>query len=210
MKTIDFYNKINLMHSKEYLESFLTYICSPIIAELKPAITLTLDKNNEKLFFSWHQFGSSFLNTVNLNYIILGTVEDSKLIIMIYDKKMLENELLKDPVREFLIGLGYPNQVDVLKYLTTLMIRYEKYHCPHELGIFLGIPIEDVKDFMNCTPKKCLLCGYWKVYNNLQQAKNTFKLYDIVKSYTIDRILKGSLLTDVALGIKTLSYTFKV
>ncbi|WP_297438851.1 DUF3793 family protein [uncultured Clostridium sp.] len=42
---------------------------------------------------------------------------------------------------------------------------------------------------MSCTPKKCLLCGYWKVYNNCQSAINTFTLYDKARENLIDDIL---------------------
>ena len=76
------------------------------------------------------------------------------------------------------------------------------YHCPHELGIFLGIPIEDVKDFMECTNKKCLLCGYWKVYNNYYTAEKTFKQYDIIKEHTIHSFVKSSSAIELAEGIK--------
>ena len=46
-------------------------------------------------------------------------------------------------------------------------------------------------DFMNCKNKKCLSCGYWLVYNNLKEAKETFSRYDKVKEHTVNYILKG-------------------
>mgnify|MGYP002197944272 CR=1 FL=1 len=90
------------------------------------------------------------------------------------------------------MSLGYPNKFSVEEALEILQVRYELYNCPHELGIFLGFPLEDVKDFMECKEKKCLLCGYWKVYNNTIEAKKIFDKYDEIKEYTIKNILKGN------------------
>ena len=39
--------------------------------------------------------------------------------------------------------------------------------------------------------KKCLACGYWKVYNQCNKAKRIFNLFDRVKEETLDNILDG-------------------
>ncbi|KMT21760.1 DUF3793 family protein [Clostridium cylindrosporum] len=206
MKTIDFYNKLNSMHEKDYIENFLTYSTSLVIAGIKPAVTIALSEQNKKLFKSWKHFGRDFVDKLSLNYIELRNTSKST-ILMIYDKDVLQKRLTKESVQQFLIELGYPKTLDIHSYINKLKLRYEKYHCPHELGLFLGIPIEDVKDFMNCTPKECLLCGYWKVYNNLHEAKNTFDKYDMIKEYTIQSILQGKLSHDVAFKIKNYSFS---
>ncbi len=48
-----------------------------------------------------------------------------------------------------------------------------------------------MKDFINCNDKKCLLCGYWKVYNDCISAQRIFQSYDQVKEYTVNSIFKG-------------------
>lgn len=70
---------------------------------------------------------------------------------------------------------------DINNYVNTLKDRYEKYNCPHELGVFLGYPLDDVRDFMEYNNKKCLGCGYWRVYNDITRAKEIFSKYDKVK-----------------------------
>ncbi len=111
---------------------------------------------------------------------VIGGLKPSSTITLSYDNK------------EFLNKLGYDLTLTLEENLDILVYRYEKYHCPHELGLFLGIPFEDVKDFMECTTKKCLLCGYWKVYNNSDEAKMIFNQYDEVKHYTIKNMLEGN------------------
>lgn len=205
MRHLDFYNKLNSMHSKEYIETFLVYNLSLVIAGIKPAVTVTIKKNNEKLYNSWNDFGVNFINSTNLKFIELRESTES-IIIMIYDEFILEKELRKKSHNQFLLNMGYPQNACINDYINTLKSRYEKYHCPHELGLFLGIPFKDVKDFMECTTKKCLLCGYWKVYNDSKKAKIIFTKYDKVKEYTMKNMLEGNSSRDLALSIKNYFY----
>jgi len=191
MKYLDFYNKLNSMENKEYIENYLLYNTSLVIAGVKPAVTLTLKKTNHKLHNSWNKFGNKFINEINLEYIQLRENNDYT-ILMIYDKNVLEKKINNKENREFLSKLGYNKEFLIDDCIKKLKTRYDKFHCPHELGLFLGIPFKDVKDFMECTEKKCLLCGYWKVYNNTDEAKKIFNKYDEIKEYTMKSILKGS------------------
>jgi hypothetical protein len=193
------------MHSKEYIETFLVYNLSLVIAGIKPAVTLTIKKNNQKLYSSWNDFGINFLNSTYLKFIELRESNES-IILMIYDEFILEKELNKKSHKEFLLNMGYSINDCINDYLNTLKSRYEKYHCPHELGLFLGIPFKDVKDFMECTTKKCLLCGYWKVYNDSKKAKIIFTKYDKVKDYTMKNMLEGNSSRDLVLSIKNYFY----
>ncbi len=205
MDYINFYNKLDLMDSKEYIENFLIYNSSLVIAGIKPAATITIKKNKNRLYNSWLKFGSDFIEAINLDFIELRESDDS-IIIMIYDKIILKNELNKKSYIEFLENIGYSFNSDVNYYINKLKSRYEKYHCPHELGLFLGIPFEDVKDFMECTTKKCLLCGYWKVYNDSDKARKIFNSYDKVKEYTRNNILNGNSSRELALSIRDSFY----
>lgn len=205
MKYLEFYNKLESMRDKEYIENFLVYNTSLVIAGVKPAVTIAMKKNNIKLYSNWNNFGKTFIKRINLEFVELRESNES-IIIMIYDENILKKELNKKENLEFLIKLGYPHEVETKEYVNTLKFRYEKYHCPHELGLFLGIPFKDVKDFMECTTKKCLLCGYWKVYNDSSKAKTIFNQYDKVKEYTIKNMLEGNLSRDLALSIKDSFY----
>lgn len=191
MKYLDFYNKLNSMEDNEYIENYLLYNTSLVIAGAKPAVTITIKKNNHKLYNSWTKFGKSFIDIINLEYTELRENMEY-IILIIYDRRVLNKNLNIKENKEFLINLGYKENFIIDDCIKNLKNRYDKYHCPHELGLFLGIPFEDVKDFMECTEKKCLLCGYWKVYNNTMEAKKIFDKYDEIKEYTIKNILKGN------------------
>jgi len=202
MKYLDFYNRLDSMKAKEYIENFLVYNSSLVIAGVKPAVTVAMKKNNKKAYSGWNNFGKSFIKNINLKFIELRESDDS-IIIMIYDEDILKKELKQKSHIEFLKNIGYSYKAEINQHINTLKSRYEEYHCPHELGLFLGIPFEDVKDFMECTTKKCLLCGYWKVYNDSSKAKTIFNEYDKVKEYTIKNMLEGNSSRDLALSIKS-------
>ena len=59
---------------------------------------------------------------------------------------------------------------------------------PHELGLLLGYPLADVKGFIE-NKGKCYLCsGYWKVYKNEREAKQTFFLYRLAKQFAMELV----------------------
>lgn len=207
MSYLDFYNKLDYMEEKEFIQNYLIYSASLVIAGVKPSATITLKKYNDKIYKNWIRFGREFLDEIKLKFIELRETKTS-IIVLIYDEKILIKELSKSNVFEYLVRLGYSKDINIDIYVKTLKFRYEMYHCPHELGLFLGIPFEDVKDFMECTEKKCLLCGYWKVYNDANKAKFIFNKYDEVKDFTKKRFVEGTISKDLVLKIRENFYRY--
>ena len=73
------------------------------------------------------------------------------------------------------MALGYPlPDLDVC--LDYLCDRY-RVEFPHEIGLFLDYPPEDVRGFMEDRSAKSLAVGYWKVYGNVRKARRTFRRY---------------------------------
>ncbi|WP_317310589.1 DUF3793 family protein [Clostridium thermobutyricum] len=194
-KILDFYKKIGVMDTKESLEKYLLFTLSPVIGGLKPSSTITLSYD-KKEYSIWSNYKKEFLEILKLKEIVLrkGTKAE---IILIYNEENLLNCINKKDNRKFLNKLGYDLTLTLEENLDILVYRYEKYHCPHELGVFLGIPIEDVIDFMECSDKKCLMCGYWKVFNNYNNAKDIFNKYDISKNIMIKSIEENKALLNI-------------
>lgn len=194
-KILDFYKKIGGMDTKESLEKYLLFTLSPVIGGLKPSSTITLSYD-KKEYSIWSNYKKEFLEILKLKEIVLrkGTKAE---IILIYNEENLLNCINKKDNKEFLNKLGYDLTLTLEENLDILVYRYEKYHCPHELGVFLGIPIEDVIDFMECSDKKCLMCGYWKVFNNYNNAKDIFDKYDISKNIMIKSIEENKALLNI-------------
>ena len=183
----DFYKCIKQLDGCMYLENYLKYMLSPVIHNVKPSITITLT-SHRNLIETWNEHGGQILRKLGLKWIALRNTKAGS-ILFIYKPSLIEKTLESMDVREFLRQIGYESfeSEEAVNYLVE---RYNQYHCPHELGIFLGIPLEDVKDFMSCHEKKCLFCGYWKVYNNLEYALETFKAYDNAKKQMLNELIE--------------------
>ncbi len=103
-KISTFYNLLNGMEGKEYIETFISYNVALISARLKPSITLNLSKyDNKDIFYLWNIYGKDYLKRLNLDYISLRD-SDKSLIVLIYDKELLEKYInKKDILKIFLI-----------------------------------------------------------------------------------------------------------
>lgn len=189
-KCIYFFNILNELEDKEYFENFMLYNLSLVTSKIKPSATVNLTKENRNLYKLWLVYGENFLNNKDLDYVLLRKSENS-IVVLIYNRQVLSTYLNKRDNLMFLEKIGYNTNCSLEQALNKLQERYNIYNCPHELGVFLGYPVDDVIDFMECSNKKCIMCGYWKVYNNQERATETFKLYDEVRQYTLEKILTG-------------------
>lgn len=95
-------------------------------------------------------------------------------LIYLYRPTLVERQLRKPGVRELLQKYDYPSE-GITEYLQQLKKRIRENQCfPHEIGIFLGYPLEDVIGFIENRGKNCKYCGFWKVYCNEEETKKYF------------------------------------
>ena len=87
-----------------------------------------------------------------------------RILVYIYNKKMLTAWLSMPQVQQFLSEYGYTCDMSLEQKLRRLFCRISCGSFPHEIGAFLGYPVEDIRGFISNCGKNCLLCGYWKVY----------------------------------------------
>lgn len=87
-------------------------------------------------------------------------------------------EVLGDPAtRSFLKGLGYPVD-NVAEFMGTLRrrlaahLRGEGVPFPHEIGVVLGYPLEDVLGYMHGASETCR--GPWRSYGDARTAELRF------------------------------------
>ena len=85
-------------------------------------------------------------------------------------------------VQRFLdsLHLGYEEGED---WILRFKERFQNYKgagdvFPHEVGIFLGYPLWDIRAFIENPRQKAKLTGYWKVYFDVEGALRRFQLFD--------------------------------
>ena len=95
----------------------------------------------------------------------------------LYRPSRLKKDLSSPEAVSILSGKGYSCD-DPDRCLAQLVehLRDDK-EFPHEIGLFLGYPPEDVRSFMKspCQGVKCVGC--WKAYSNKEEAEKTFERF---------------------------------
>jgi len=98
-------------------------------------------------------------------------------LIYVYRYSKLSRDLTNHRVQKLLKDYGYQD-ICTEGAIKELKKRLRASLCfPHEIGVFLGYPIEDVIGFIENSGKDCKCCGFWKVYCNEAQAQRTFEKY---------------------------------
>ena len=68
-------------------------------------------------------------------------------LLLVYRPERLERQLADPAVRSLLLQEGYPVEGGLEAMLETLTCRLAQEDFPHEVGLFLGYPHEDVEGF---------------------------------------------------------------
>jgi len=130
-------------------------------------------------------------------------VANGKALIYLYRSGDLEKALMCDGVRRLLRACGY-SRFDVHGALETLKARLNDLDAfPHEIGVFLGYPLEDVLRFIENGGRNCLSCGCWKVYSNECEALKAFERYEKCKAVYQRLFASGCPLTRLTVAART-------
>lgn len=141
------------------------------------------------------------LHNTNISLIILCTCKKRHLV-MVYRAKELEEHLRGKEVSDYLREFGYRRD-DFISNLIRLHQRMNGFYnkmkeFPHEVGVFLGYPICDIKGFLENKGERYLHSGYWKIYGNLEETRKKFLSYDEARETAIDEFLSGRELESIA------------
>ena len=95
-------------------------------------------------------------------------------LIYVYRPARLRQDLAQPAAQRLLAERGYPcGQPE--RCVARLMQRLRQAaEFPHEIGLFLGYPVEDVIGFIENKGKNCLCCGCWKCYTDAEAAQKAF------------------------------------
>ena len=159
---------------------------SPTLARLKPGSLINLETGEG--FFEEFTGLSEELREKGVRLTILRLC-GGKALVYVYRPLDLEHILHDREVQGFLASCGYI-RFDADSAIQTLR---QRLNCsvassqntdsfPHEIGVFLGYPLEDVVGFIENGGRNCLACGCWKVYSNPCCALRTFRRFEKCKS----------------------------
>lgn len=142
------------------------------------------------------------LRESELSWFILWS-NPKKVSMLVYQKEHLMQYLQTAEIREILMAEGYPSDLsDLNAILKRMSERYKKTRkgmgdFPHEMGVFLGYPADDVREFIDKQGKDFLYSGYWKVYSRVEEKKQIFAQYEDARDTLIRLLNRGESLTDI-------------
>ena len=177
----------------EDIRTQLALQCAPLITGIKVSNLLIVQNDN---IFKVRRI----LRDTDIQYFVLLKTKQ-KTTMLLYQKSELESYMKKERVKIFLLDMGY--QKPVLNHvLPLLQEKYRDYmekkeEFPHELGILLGYPVEDVIGFIENKGKNCLCSGYWKVYGNLAAKVCLFQKFELAKETLIQLVSNGENMIDI-------------
>lgn len=162
----------------------ITYEIAPTLCGKKTASLITLTKANRGMYNLWIMHKEEFLKSIPLKYFELNSTSDA-ITILFYNQNKLSEVIQDGECMDFLKSYGYRRNITLDNCLCKLRERFNKCF-PHEIGLFLDIPLEDVKGFIRNSGREYIYCGYWKVYGDVEKTQKIFESYDGIKKKIIE------------------------
>jgi len=159
-------------------EAVLVRQCAPTLAGMKPGSIFCfnhspLEVSRQKVC-QWNKQLAPFGLTVQ---ILLERPSSSSVIVFVYRHNRLEQMLSDDAYQSFLAQAGYErtNLDGLLEQLAYRLRTQPEF--PHEIGVFLGYPLQDVIGFIENHGRNFTCCGFWKSYGDPAEMQVCFACY---------------------------------
>lgn len=155
-------------------ENMVVQCCSPTLAGLKTGSLFVCPFESVEEQRRTIRLWNRRLRSCGLRMLPLRR-RNNKALIYLFRDSHLARDLQQAQARQLLAERGYDcdNPGSCILHLMRRLRDCEDF--PHEIGLFLGYPPEDVLGFIQQRECKCIGC--WKVYGDEQAAKATFAKY---------------------------------
>lgn len=178
-------------------EELVVRLCAPTLAGLKTGSLFSAEYTSEAEFQGELKQLNQRLQPKGLCALALRYGVRSVLV-YIYRPDRLKVDLSGDAAKHLLNRLGYKttSPESCIAELQSRVQDEKKF--PHEIGLFLSYPPEDVQGFIDNKAQSYKCVGTWKVYGDPERAQKTFNLYkhctdvycrSLKKGRSFDRLL---------------------
>lgn len=161
--------------------------CAPLFAKLKLSNMLIVSEGEEETVQQILRFSDIKVELIS-RYA-------GKVTLLLYREEEMIAYLAQRKVQNLLCFLGY-HDFTLEELFQKFRQRYQEYQWsgaafPHEMGIFLGYPVEDVTGFIKHEGRNYLYTGYWKVYQNLQEKLQLFQRFEKAEKILLQFVAAG-------------------
>lgn len=158
-------------------ESTIIKHCSPTLAGLKVGNLFTYFYEDSEILENSIDSMNKKLNNKGIFLKVLRK-KDKKALVYVYRLSKLKERIFQKDFFYFLLENGYQYHntegcIDNLIYRISASKEF-----PHEIGVFLGYPLSDIKSFIKYKGKNSKCVGCWKVYTNECEARKLFNKFE--------------------------------
>lgn len=156
-------------------EEMVIRYCAPTLASLKTGSLFSCrfascDDMHSSVRELNRRLSSKGLRALPMRY------GDGRGLVYLFRPGRLRRDLLDETASTLLRERGYSCENPNLCLMRLMERIRQEADFPHEIGLFLGYPPEDVYGFIHARHgAKC--CGCWKVYGDVEAARRTFERY---------------------------------
>jgi hypothetical protein len=181
------------LDEEQCLASYIAWQAAEVISNVKPANLinvlnrdLTCGRNMHTL---WQKHRNTIFNAGEYREVALKQKCD-RLLVLIYNPAALSKTLQTNDIRKTLRELGYRynNTEEALAHLEA---RMQNDDFPHEIGFFLGYPVQDVLGFMKMNNLPLVGNGPWKMYGDLQKSLQTLEAHKVGRKSVLHKLQVG-------------------
>ena len=157
-------------------EEDIIRFCSPTLAGIKPGNLFTVSYDDLEQLQKELDDLARRLSAKGVKILSLRQKQGRAL--LYFYRPCLLKECLRDlDARLLLKQLGYsPDHLQCCLQKLMRQLQTER-DFPHEIGLFLGYPPEDVQGFIEQKARHSKCIGCWKVYGNREKAEHIFDRY---------------------------------
>ncbi len=175
--------------------------CAPTLAGIKTGNIFSIKNAREgKNLNSEIRELNSVLTKKGLRLIPVRRTDRTTLFYL-YRPDNLKEDLKCPEAREILSEKGYPlgNCDCCIVELVRHLKKDESF--PHEIGLFLGYPPEDVIGFIENRAAKSKCVGCWKVYGDVEKAEAAFRKFKKCTGIYCRKFAEGTGIEKLAVNI---------
>ena len=169
------------------IEELLVSHTSPTLAGIKPASLVNL-AHLEGQPGEMPQLGEK-----GIAFMAIQTLSGCSLLLVYRPARVAE--AMKHPAAERILKAAGYDTSDPAGAIAFLRERFRMERCPHEVGIFLGYPAEDVAGFIANNGMNALASGIWKVYSDKENAERILQKWAKCRRKYLECFSSG---TDIA------------
>lgn len=171
-------------------DAFLVEHCAPTFAGLKTGNLFRISYADIEAFREELRELNGILKKKGLRAVPVRMTAEFALVYL-YRPDFLKRDLGSEEATRLLKSLGYePQSVNRSVAVLARMMR-EKEAFPHEVGLFLGYPPEDVLGFMKSSREGVKCVGCWKVYGDEARARAAFWRFQRCREVFEENVQRG-------------------